>query len=417
MDVRARKSREGSPGSARVYVQPKLKAFKKVQILYYLSRNGQLEHPHFMEVSHLANQQLRLKDVMDRLTALRGKGMPSLFSWSCKRNYKNGYVWNDLTENDVIYPSEGGGEYVLKGSELIEGCAERFLQLQVSNRQRNPEPNFHSKRKPVSVPHLREREQDLVGYTREDEVDEEEEDDEEKGSNSSSHEPYSRCSRGVSTDEIIEEHKTQPKTHNINNNPTELSLDDASPPSTSSTLSEKAHDNNGNSEKLREDYSTSVAEPIVGGRNKVLLQLIACGSSVATKGLKNTPCLKHQTSTNVRKSSSILHRGVLCKSAASKIMEEEEMEIKFMSENPRFGNPQSEEKEYFSGSIVESMTEDRVLPVEPALKKSSSYNQERSLKTGLGEAIMEVEKEDKVEKGVIGKCIPRKKSSSKPTKK
>lgn len=25
------------------------------------------------------------EDVMDRLTLLRGKGMPALFSWSCKR--------------------------------------------------------------------------------------------------------------------------------------------------------------------------------------------------------------------------------------------------------------------------------------------------------------------------------------------
>ena len=37
------------------------------------------------------------------------------------RSYKNGYVWNDLAENDIIYPTEGA-EYVLKGSELIEGC-------------------------------------------------------------------------------------------------------------------------------------------------------------------------------------------------------------------------------------------------------------------------------------------------------
>lgn len=95
---------------------------------------------------------------MDRLTLLRGKGMPALFSWSCKRytstllvsacvstqhctlenttsykwllcicvrcfrNYKNGYVWNDLSENDVIYPSDGV-EYVLKGSEIFPGCS------------------------------------------------------------------------------------------------------------------------------------------------------------------------------------------------------------------------------------------------------------------------------------------------------
>lgn len=37
------------------------------------------------------------------------------------RNYKNGYVWNDLSENDVIYPSDGV-EYVLKGSEIFPGC-------------------------------------------------------------------------------------------------------------------------------------------------------------------------------------------------------------------------------------------------------------------------------------------------------
>ncbi|KAK8662608.1 hypothetical protein V6N13_092178 [Hibiscus sabdariffa] len=58
---------------------------------------------------------LCLRDVMERLTALRGKGMPSLYSWSCKRTYKSSYVWNNLADNDVIPPSDGD-EYVLKGS-------------------------------------------------------------------------------------------------------------------------------------------------------------------------------------------------------------------------------------------------------------------------------------------------------------
>lgn len=31
-------------------------------------------------------------------------------------------MWNDLAENDIIYPAEGA-EYVLKGSELVEGCS------------------------------------------------------------------------------------------------------------------------------------------------------------------------------------------------------------------------------------------------------------------------------------------------------
>ncbi|KAE8722350.1 Cellulase protein isoform 1 [Hibiscus syriacus] len=54
-----------------------------------------------------------------RLTALRGKGVPSLYSWSCKRSYKNDYVWNDLADNDVIPPADGA-EYVLKGAERLQ---------------------------------------------------------------------------------------------------------------------------------------------------------------------------------------------------------------------------------------------------------------------------------------------------------
>lgn len=38
-------------------------------------------------------------------------------SWN-DRGYRNGFVWQDLTENDFIYPTNGH-EYVLKGSELL----------------------------------------------------------------------------------------------------------------------------------------------------------------------------------------------------------------------------------------------------------------------------------------------------------
>lgn len=34
---------------------------KKVQVVYYLSKNAHLEHPHFIEVTHLAHHPLRLK--------------------------------------------------------------------------------------------------------------------------------------------------------------------------------------------------------------------------------------------------------------------------------------------------------------------------------------------------------------------
>jgi len=34
------------------------------------------------------------------------------------RSYKNGFVWHDLCEDDLILPAHGN-EYVLKGSELF----------------------------------------------------------------------------------------------------------------------------------------------------------------------------------------------------------------------------------------------------------------------------------------------------------
>ncbi|KAK9134326.1 hypothetical protein Syun_013656 [Stephania yunnanensis] len=306
--MRGRRSRameNASPDRARVYVQPKLKPFTKVQVIYYLCRNGHLEHPHFMEVTHLASQYLRLKDVMERLTVLRGKGMPSLYSWSCKRSYKNGFVWSDLDENDVIHPCEGA-EYVLKGSELIEGTCggkkERFLHLKSNNAPQKIQRKY------------RESESD-------DEEEEEEEEDyfDEKRSNSSSN-----------------------STSNHN--------------------------------------------------SSVFLQLIACGSS--SRPIKAPP---HQISnvgrkSNVNISSSCgdLHKEVLCKSAKNSgncynRSDEDDAMINCMSENPRFGNPQSEDKEYFSGSIVEAMAEEGRVLTESTLKKSSSYNQERSAKCGLAE--------------------------------
>lgn len=66
MDVQfRRRGRESiSPDRAKVCMKPRVKPIKKVQIVYYLSRNGHLEHPHYMEVTHLANQPLRLKGTL-----------------------------------------------------------------------------------------------------------------------------------------------------------------------------------------------------------------------------------------------------------------------------------------------------------------------------------------------------------------
>ncbi|KAJ8477221.1 hypothetical protein OPV22_020948 [Ensete ventricosum] len=99
--------------------RPRATAARRAAVVYYLSRNGHLEHPHFMEVPVSSSSEgLFLRDVVDRLRVLRGPAMAGLYSWSSKRSYKNGYVWHDLSEGDFIHPVHGN-EYVLKGTELL----------------------------------------------------------------------------------------------------------------------------------------------------------------------------------------------------------------------------------------------------------------------------------------------------------
>ncbi|CAI9109384.1 OLC1v1009198C2 [Oldenlandia corymbosa var. corymbosa] len=416
-------------------------SFKRVQVVYYLSRNGQLEHPHYIEVTHLASQQLRLKDVIDRLNVLRGKGMPSLYSWSCKKSYKNGYVWNDLSENDIIYPSEGA-EYILKGSEVIvDGSTSgKFQQLPSMENF-----SFHPKQRPVSN-HSYEEEHDDNETEELGVVDDEEYEEKIRYSDPAST-TTRRCSKGVSTDEI---HHQQEKQKNPRSHTTEINLENSSsPPSTtSSSLSDKGGNEN-NSSKRFED-----GDPLIS-RNSMLFQILACGGggvggSLSFRG-KHFSAGKQQhqqppppspppkaagvvmVARRRRSSCSDLHKEVFCKSLMnnnnnnnSKKMnvEEDDDEIKCMSENPRFGNLQSEEKEYFSGSIVDSISNEERLHVVPSgLKKSSSYNEERGSKLAVGDAGVGADQED-VKKAKScshskSKCIPKIMSpySKQPSKK
>ncbi|XP_064969308.1 protein SOSEKI 2-like [Musa acuminata AAA Group] len=394
-------SREASPDRARLsYSQQQQQQQqrlvtppRKVQVIYYLSRNGQLEHPHFIELPHLPNQQLRLRDVMERLTAYRGRGMPSLFSWSCKRSYKNGYVWNDLAENDVIYATDGV-EYVLKGSEIIPGAYERFQHTAASSEQPKPLPICHRL-------HLE------VGEDDGEEVEEEgtAEDEEVRGGTRTagdetrtSRPRYSHRSRGVSTDEIERvEHRTATRAHQPAR--TELSLDDASPPSSTSSDKPPTHGPGGGSadgDSRRFEKPEETPEPGLT-RNSVLIQLITCGS--AALKVRSSP-----GGGTTKAADSKLHHGVVSRLASRA---DEDAELRRILENPRFCHPLVEDKEYFSGSIAEGSRP----PPEPCLEKSSSFREERSSKLGIGGRL---EVEEGREGAAKGKCIPgRRKSSGK----
>ncbi|CAI0387474.1 unnamed protein product [Linum tenue] len=90
---------------------------RRLHIIYFLARMGCIEHPHLIRVHHLNRNGVFLRDVKRWMGELRGKDMPDSFSWSYKRRYKSGYVWQDLMDEDLITPISDN-EYVLKGSEI-----------------------------------------------------------------------------------------------------------------------------------------------------------------------------------------------------------------------------------------------------------------------------------------------------------
>ncbi|KAL8496514.1 hypothetical protein ACS0TY_020280 [Phlomoides rotata] len=162
MEGRMNKYRQLSPERAIVWTEksPKYQQqqqqhheARKVPVVYYLCKNQQLEHPHFMEVPLSSSGDLYLRDVIERLNVLRGRGIASMYSWSCKRSYKNGYVWHDLCDNDIVHPAHGN-DYILKGAEIFQESNPGPTQTQKAL----PEPPFfRSKEGPPSPSSLNGR--------------------------------------------------------------------------------------------------------------------------------------------------------------------------------------------------------------------------------------------------------------------
>lgn len=283
--------------------------------------------------------------------------------------------------------------------------AERFQQLRVSVKDSGHNHHHHNNHQDLNLKRNKPAFQsspnreglEYQEYEGEEEEQEEYEDGDKTTSyTSSTTTPHSRCSRGVSTDEL-----------------------DKVVPLTGNDLPLTVNDSSKRPETEAETETTS-------RNNSVLLQLIACGSSAVSKA-KNAPCMSNLgkkkeresereniNNNNVRRKNGSLHR-VAVRKSAEKFSSEAEM-INYMSENPRFGNSHSEEKEYFSGSLVESMKAQwdaaaqaqAQAQAQPVLKKSNSYNEQRS-------KVEEEEEEEKREKkggGVKGKCIPRSMRSS-----
>ncbi|KAG6779961.1 hypothetical protein POTOM_016366 [Populus tomentosa] len=414
-------NRQLSPERAKVWTErsPKYQQQnRKVAVVYYLCRNRQLEHPHFIEVPLASPDGLYLRDVIERLNVLRGRGMASLYSWSSKRSYKNGFVWHDLCEDDLILPAHGN-EYVLKGSELFEESnSDHFAPvgtIKMQNLKLLPQPaSSRSQDDSSSASSLNGKE---TKHSQEDEISPRLQhpgssgvspestvgknsswngslslteykvyksdgfanastQTEENGSRPKSRET---CTRGVSTDDASLEQECKEDCQNrlpcVKEN-SEICENSVSPPQSSSSPSSsggktetlesliRADVNKINSFRIIEEEDIRMPNNARLKASNMLMQLISCGS-ISVKdhsfGLVPTyrPRFSHSKFPSPLYSTSVMLG-----------------ELDSLSENPRVTGLKLEEKEYFSGSLIEmKMLEggDGLA----CLKRSSSYNADR----------------------------------------
>lgn len=440
-----KKYRQVSPERAKVWTEksPKYQQNRKVAVVYYLCRNRQLEHPHFMEVPLLSPDGLYLRDVIERLNALRGRGMASMYAWSSKRSYKNGFVWHDLSEDDLIHPAHGN-EYVLKGSELFEESnSDRFspvVNVKLQNLKQLPEPissrsqddsssssslngkdTKHSLEEELSPPVERPGSSAVSPESR-------------AGKNSSSwsnslslteYKIYKTdgladastqtednvgrskvretCTRGVSTDDGSLEADCSENYQNRSlrgKENSEICCDSVSPPPSTSSASSsggktettlesliRADASKINSFRILEEEDIRMPHNARLKATNVLMQLISCGSiSVKDHSFGLIPTYKPRFS----------HSKFASPFFSTSMMMGE---LDCLSDNPKFMGLRLEDKEYFSGSLIETklLKEDG----HTALKRSSSYNADRTCK--------QLESNEDNEESTSGrsKCIPR----------
>ncbi|XP_039014995.1 protein UPSTREAM OF FLC-like isoform X1 [Hibiscus syriacus] len=399
------KEREISPERNKIWIEPKSltsNAQRKVFVVYYLSRNGQLEHPHFLEVPLSSSHGLYLKDVINRLNLLRGKGMATLYSWSCKRSYKTGFVWHDLADNDFVYPSNGQ-EYVLKGSEILDhSISTQSLEVKSSSFRLTKPLDGQNPDKDRDFPSTRRRRNqswgsiDLHEY-RVYRAESSSESVRGLAADASTQTDDKRRRKPVVKQTEIEE--VQSRSQELEQKQTsELNREEISPPPSDSspeTLESlmKADGrlrlcNGGGGGGGNEDNLCWTAEGSQSGRMKassVLMQLISCGSisfkdcGPSSEGDQGLSLIGHYKSR--------LPRGA---GDCSHVRKETGIERDLGS----FSRVRLEDKEYFSGSLIET----KKVEV-PSLKRSSSYNADRRVQLQLAEKEID---------GARSKCIPRK---------
>lgn len=326
--------------------------------------------------------------------------MATAYSWSSKRSYKNGFVWHDLSENDFIYPLHGK-EYVLKGSELLYSSLECRVQGSESSRSLRPPPEIHKLGGEDSDSPILSRRRNQSWSS----VDFHEYKVYKTDSSSDSSAKAAAADASTQTEEkhrrrrraAREEEKETEEVHGESeSNPTastELSREEISPPPSDSSPEtlESLMKADGRLIISEGAKANRTAESFPSGRMKasaVLMQLISCGS-ISFKDCGATSMDDQE-----------LALVGPCKSRVPHGSGKEEGARGTSTEIVGFSGVRLEDKEYFSGSLIETQ---KVKEAPMALKRSSSYNADR------GSQLQMLEKENDVARA---KCIPRKHKSA-----
>ncbi|OMO91316.1 hypothetical protein COLO4_18448 [Corchorus olitorius] len=328
--------------------------------------------------------------------------MASLYSWSSKRSYKNGFVWHDLTENDFIYPSHGQ-EYVLKGSEILDHSINaQSLELTSSSFRLTKPLESEKSENDNDLPLIRRRRNqswssiDLNEY-KVYKAESSSESTRRLAADASTQTDDKRRRRKPVKEAEIEELQSESQSQELEQTQTtELSREDISPPPSDSSpetleslMKADGRLRLSNGGDGNENNSNRGVESCSSGRMKastVLMQLISCGSiSFKDCGPSSD---RDQGFSFIGHCKSRIPRGGAgnCSQVGKEAGSEREI--------GNFSRVRLEDKEYFSGSLIETKKEEV-----PALKRSSSYNADRS---------SQLEMAEKENEGVRAKCIPRK---------
>lgn len=435
-------------------------AARKVPVVYYLTRSRHLEHPHFVEMPVSSQEGLYLRDVINHLNVVRGKGMAAMYSWSCKRGYKNGFVWHDLAEDDLVLPATDG-EYVLKGSELLDQSSSgQFYHGSNGNQKQQSrlkegatlpfprEASYSSSPPSLIVREAKPRRSPTVPSRDEDDsplpcranssenMSPESEPQRTLLSRAGSaspaefrvYKPTGSMDAATQTDdlgrrsvrkapemhkkslsidhdsvvrEITEYRQSHPRRsaehHGISK---EVMSQCATPLSVPSTRSKseslesliRADNNTMNSYRILEEDDIVVPTCPKLRPTNVLMQLITCGS-LSVKDHDNIGLVEayRPRFPNLKFPSPLISRTMMMG------------ELDYLSENPRLMGVRLEDKEYFSGSLIETKMQ-RDVPAErySVLKRSSSYNAERS-----GETLDCARPDEDTVNTSRSRCLPR----------